>query len=82
MTCYAKMCTALRREHDFGIGGEKEQNRMLPGPYFLQGKTNILMFEENFATSVVVDLCGQGHTKRLQQQRPDSLGHEIPIAKL
>ena len=52
---------------------------MLPGPYSLQGKTNILMFEENFATSVVVDPCGQGHTKRLQQQQQQDLpALEIP----
>ena len=55
---------------------------MLPEPYFLQDETKILMFEENFATSVAVDLCGQGHTKRLQQQQRDSPAHGIPLAKL
>ena len=37
------MCTALRREHDFAVRAEIEPNGMLPEPYFLQGKTKILI---------------------------------------
>ena len=42
---------------------------MLPGLYLLQHKSKILMFEATFVIGVVDDLCGQGHTERLQQQQ-------------
>ena len=51
--CYAEICTALRREHDFCRPPRpkstltrtypgKSLEGMLPKPYFLQGKTKIL----------------------------------------
>ena len=53
----------------FGVRVDKDQNRMLPGPYFLQGKTKILMIVHELATTTICDLCGQGQAKRLQQQQ-------------
>ena len=42
--CYAEMCTALRREHDFLEWPRKSLADMLPGPYVLPGKTKIVFF--------------------------------------
>ena len=68
-SCYAKMCTAPQRELHFEIRGKKVQNRMLPKPYFLQGKSKILLYEQTFANIAIASLCGQAHTDAEQQQQ-------------
>ena len=55
---------------------------MLPGPYVLQGKSNILLFEKNFATTVVADLCGLAHTDESNNNVRICRGMEFPQREL
>ena len=66
--CYAEICTALRREHDFcrhprpkstlpKIYMNKSPEGMLPKPYFLQGKTKICTCTKTSSFCWYAEIC-------------------------